>query len=103
MKLMLHIVGWQTQQAYVQHPSTSERASFPLTSRSTSSEKTKKIRVFAGNLFGLGFLQHVSCIKPIPNHEKIFAVGKSGPNATFNANFSWVGLALGRGVRRCHT
>ena len=27
---------------------------------------------------------------------------KSGPNATFNHNFSWVGLALGGEVRRFH-
>ena len=43
----------------------------------------------------------VSYIKPIPTHEKILAVGKSGPNATFNP-FPWVGLALGWGVRRFH-
>ena len=35
-------------------------------------------RVFAENLVGLGFLQSVSCIKSIPTHEKLFAVGKSG-------------------------
>ena len=29
-------------------------------------------------------------------------MGKSGPNATFNLFFSWVGLALGWGVRRFH-
>ena len=49
----------------------------------------------------LGFLQSVSCIKPIPTHEKIFAVGKSGPNATFNFFFS-LGLALSWVVRRFH-
>ena len=27
---------------------------------------------------------------------------KSGPNATFNPFFPWVGLALGWGVRRFH-
>ena len=54
-------------------------------------------RVFAENLFGLGFLQSVSYIKPIPAHEKIFAVEKkSGPNATFEPIFlgfgwPWVG------------
>ena len=56
-------------------------------------------RVFAENL--------VSCslfpiIKPIPTHEKLFAVGKSGPNATFYLFFAWVGLVLGWRVRRFH-
>ena len=55
-------------------------------------------RVLAENLVGLGFLQPVSYIKSIPTHEKTSAVGKSGPNATFKPNFSWVGLALGGGV-----
>ena len=49
------------------------------------------IRVFAENLFGLGFLQSVSYIKSIPTHEKLFAVGKRGPNATFNLIFLGVG------------
>ena len=47
-------------------------------------------------------MQSVSYIKPIPTHEKLFAMGKSGPNATFNLIFSWVGLALGWGVHRFH-
>ena len=39
-------------------------------------------------------------MKPIPTHEKIFAVGKSGPNATFNLIFlglgwPWVGEFVG--------
>ena len=39
-------------------------------------------------------------MKPIPTHEKIFVVGKSGPNATFSLNFlglgwSWVGEVVG--------
>ena len=29
-------------------------------------------------------------------------MGKSGPNATFKTYFSWVGLALGWGIRRFH-
>ena len=39
--------------------------------------------------------ESVACIKPIPIHEKLFAVGKSGPNATFatfNLSFLWVGV-----------
>ena len=61
------------------------------------------IRVFAENLIGLGFLQSVSYIAPIPTHEKMFAVGKRGPNATFNLFFLGViGLVLGWGVRRFH-
>ena len=57
--------------------------------------------VFAENLVGLGFLYSVSYIKPIPTQEKIFAAGKSGPNATFNLlrsiliGLGWVGLGLG--------
>ena len=38
----------------------------------------------------------------MPTHEKLFAVGKSGPSATFLPIFSWVWLALGWGVRRFH-
>ena len=55
-------------------------------------------RLFADNLIWLGFLLSVSYryIKSIPTHEKICAVGKSGPNATFNLIFlGWVGLGLG--------
>ena len=57
-------------------------------------------RVFAENLVGLGFLQSVSYIKPIPTHERLFTVGKSGPNATFKPFFSglgwpWVGECVG--------
>ena len=43
--------------------------------------------VFAENLIELGFLQSLSYIKQIPTHKKIFAVGKSGPNAAFNLVF----------------
>ena len=55
------------------------------------------IRVFGDYLVGLSFMSSVSytSIKPIPTHEKIFAVGKSGPNAHFLPTFSWVGLAFG--------
>ena len=45
------------------------------------------ICVFAENLVGLGFLLSVSFIKPIPTHEKLFAMGKSGPIATLNLFF----------------
>ena len=38
-------------------------------------------------MVGLGFLYSISNIKPIPIHEKLFAVGKGGPNATFNLFF----------------
>ena len=52
------------------------------------------------NLVGLGLLQSVSCIKSIPTHEKLLAVGKSGPIATFNLFFlglgwPWVGELVG--------
>jgi len=53
------------------------------------------MRVFAEILVG-------TYIKSIPTHEKRFAVGKSGPNATLNLLFSWVGLALAWGVRQFH-
>ena len=48
-------------------------------------------------LVGLGFLQSVSYIESILTHEKLFAVGKSGPNATNNLYLisGWVGLGLG--------
>ena len=55
-------------------------------------------RVFAENLVELGFLQSVSYIKSVPTHEKEFAEGKSGPNATFSLIFLGFGSALGRGV-----
>ena len=47
-----------------------------------------------------GFLYSVSYIKPFPTHEKLFAVGKSGPNPTFNLFFlglgwPWVGEFVG--------
>ena len=52
--------------------------------------------MFTDNLVGVGFLYSVSYIKPILTHEKLFAVGKNGPNATFNLIFigldwPWVG------------
>ena len=55
---------------------------------------------FAENLVGLGFLQSVSYLKSIQTHEKLFAAGKSGPNATFNLIFlglgwPWVGEFVG--------
>ena len=56
--------------------------------------------MFAEFLVGLGFLHSVSYIQPIATHEKLFAVGKSGPNATFNLIFlglgwPWVGEFVG--------
>ena len=56
--------------------------------------------MFAENSVGLGFLYSVSYIKPIPTHEKVLAVGKSGPVATFNLIFlglgwPWVGEFVG--------
>ena len=56
------------------------------------------IRAFSENLIGLGFLVVCSYIKP--THEKIFAVGKSGPDATFDLFFlglgwPWVGEFVG--------
>ena len=49
---------------------------------------------FAEDLVGL--VRSASYVKSIPTHVKIFAEGKSGPNATFNLNFlglgwPWVG------------
>ena len=53
-------------------------------------------RVFAENLVGLGFLVVCFLYKPILTLEKLFAVEKRGPNATFNLFFlGWVGLGLG--------
>ena len=51
-------------------------------------------RVFAENLVGLSFLWSVSYMKSIPTHGKIFAVGKSGPNAAF-VNIYGVGGEFG--------
>ena len=57
--------------------------------------------MFADNLVRLGFLQSVPYTKPIPTHDNLFAVGKSGPYATFNHFFflglgwSWVGEFVG--------
>ena len=56
--------------------------------------------MFAENLVGLGLLLSVSYIKSIPTHEKVFAVGKSGPNATFDLiclglGWPWVGEFVG--------
>ena len=47
--------------------------------------------MFAVNVVGLGFL-YVSYIKSIPTHEKILAVGKSGPIATFDLIVIGLGL-----------
>ena len=56
--------------------------------------------MFAKNLVGLGFLSSVFYIKSIPTHAKLFAVGKSGPNASCNLFFlglgwPWVGEFVG--------
>ena len=56
--------------------------------------------VLAENLFGLGLLQSVFLYKTNPNPRRLFAVGKSDPDATFGRIFSGVGLALAWGVRR---
>ena len=57
--------------------------------------RPRAIRVFADFLVGLGFSWSVSYIKPFPTHEKLFAVAKCGPNATFNLRIFGVWLALG--------
>ena len=53
-------------------------------------------RVFAENSVGLGFLYSVCYMKPIPTHEKVFAVGKKWPKCHFSTYFflGWVGLGL---------
>ena len=53
-----------------------------------------------GELDWVRFRVVISYIKPIPTHEKIFAVGNSGPHATFNLFFlglgwPWVGELVG--------
>ena len=57
------------------------------------------VGVFAENLVGIGFLYSVSYIKSIPTHEKLFAVGKSGPIATLNLvlglGWPWAGEFVG--------
>ena len=58
------------------------------------------IRVFKEKLVELGFLWSASYTKSIPTHQKLFAVGKSDPNATFNPIFlglgwPWVGEFVG--------
>ena len=57
--------------------------------------------MFTEHLVGLGFLWSVSWMKSIPTHEKLFAVGKSGQNATLinlifvGLGWSWVGEFVG--------
>ena len=56
--------------------------------------------MFAENLVQLGFLKSESYMQSIPTHEKLFAVGKSGPNAAFDLIFlglrwPWVGEFVG--------
>ena len=58
------------------------------------------ITVCAENLVGLGFLWSASYRKPIPTHEKLFAVGKSGPTTTFNPTRLGLGWPWVGGVRR---
>ena len=58
------------------------------------------IRLVAENLVGLGLLVVCFLYKSMPTHEKLFAVGKSGPNSTFNLIFlglgwPWVGEFVG--------
>ena len=53
------------------------------------------------NLVVSGFSQSVSYVKPIPTHEKLFAVGeKVSPNPTFEHFFflGWVGPWVGESV-----
>ena len=50
-----------------------------------------------GEFGWVGFLVACFLYKPIPTHEKVFAVGKRGINATFNLIFlglgwPWVGV-----------
>ena len=66
----------------------------------SNSNSNSNGRVFAENLFGLGFLCSVSDVKPILTHEKLSSLGKSGPNGTFNLIFlglgwPWVGEFVG--------
>ena len=55
------------------------------------------IGCLAENSVGLCFLWSVSCdeINQRPEDEKLFAVGKSGPEATFYFFLGSVGLGLG--------
>ena len=66
-------------------------------------ENFSKNRVFADNLVGLGFLQPVSYIKPLPTHEKLFAVWEKLAQMPLLTQcfLGWV-VALGWGVRRFH-
>ena len=61
-------------------------------------------RVFAEDLVGLAFLQSVSYIKPIPTHTRKYLLWEKVAHMPrfFLPIFSWVGLALGWGVRRFH-
>ena len=45
--------------------------------------------------FLLDFFVCTPYMKSIPTHEKLFAVGNSGPNATFNLIFLGLGWPLG--------
>ena len=64
---------------------------------------TRDNSVYAANLVGLGFLRSVSYIKSTPTHQKIFCCGKKWPQMPFLTYIvSWVGLALGWGVRQFH-
>ena len=63
--------------------------------------------MFKGNLIGLGFLQSVPYIKPIPTQQKIILC--CGENVAQTPLLTWsflgwvgLGLALGWGVRRFH-
>ena len=61
-------------------------------------------RVFAKNLVELRLLQSVSCIKPIPTHEKHLLWEKVAPTPLMTYQvpgiFSWDGSALGWGFCR---
>ena len=52
----------------------------------------------ADNSVGLGLLQSLFLYLINPNPRKIIACGKKRPKRHVSPNFSWVGMALGRGV-----
>ena len=62
------------------HQRTKVDGSYTYLPARVSSDKGNTIYahngVFAENLVGLGFLQYISYTKPIPTHEKLFAVRK---------------------------
>ena len=59
-------------------------------------------RAFCGEFGLVRFLVVCFLYKTSPNPRKIICSGKTWPKCLFNLVFSWVGLALGWGVRRYH-